>query len=85
MAREAVTGDFFLTEEFSNLDERSLRYLQRNLRRRTKFVNGFARSPFVLLPNEVLFGEVDQVDHRLRGDEEMLVQHFNLGEQVETD
>ena len=38
------------------------------------------RSPLVLLPNEVLFGKVDQVDHRLRGDEEVLVQHFDLKE-----
>ena len=49
-----------------------------------KLAAWFARSPLVLLPDEVLFGEVDQVDHRLRGDEEMLVQHFNLRVQFVT-
>ena len=55
-----------------------------NLRRQKNLQLKFARSPLVLLPEEVLFGEVDQVDHGLRGDEEMLVQHFNLREQFKT-
>ena len=35
-------------------------------------------SPLVLLPDEVLLGEVDQVDHRLGRDEQMFVQDFDL-------
>ena len=35
-------------------------------------------SPFVLLPYEVLLGEVDQVDHRFTGQEQVLVEHLNL-------
>ena len=53
-------------------------HLLHNLRRQKNLQLKFARSPLVLLPEEVLFGEVDQVDHRLRSDEEMFVQHFNL-------
>jgi hypothetical protein len=34
--------------------------------------------PLVLLPDEVLLGQVDEVDHRLGRDEQMLVQNFNL-------
>ena len=55
-------------------------HLLHNLRRQKYLQLKFARSPLVLLPEEVLFGEVDQVDHRLRGDEEVLVQHFDLKE-----
>ena len=85
MAREAVKGNF-LRKEFSNLDERRLfsrKYLMQ-FATSEKLAACFARSPLVLLPDEVLFGEVDQVDHRLRGDEEMFVQHFNLQAQLET-
>ena len=34
--------------------------------------------PLVLLPDEVLLRQVDQVDHRLGGNEQMLVQNFDL-------
>ena len=34
--------------------------------------------PLVLLPDEVLLRQVDEVDHWLGRDEEMLVQNFNL-------
>ena len=34
--------------------------------------------PFVLLANVIFLGHVDQVDHRLGGDEQVLVQLFNL-------
>ena len=35
-------------------------------------------SPLVLLPDEVLLRQVDQVDHRLGRDEQVLVQNFDL-------
>ena len=69
----AMPGYLWSGEEFTNLG-----HLLHNLRRQKNLQLKFARSPLVLLPEEVLFGEVDQVDHRLRSDEEMFVQHFNL-------
>jgi len=38
------------------------------------------RQPLVLLPDEVLVGEVHQVDHRLGGQEQILIQRLNLKE-----
>ncbi len=39
-------------------------------------------SPLVLLPDEVLLGQVDQVDHGLGRDEQVLVQHLNLRSKI---
>lgn len=35
-------------------------------------------SPFVLFPDEILLGEIHQVNHRLGREEEVLIQHLDL-------
>ncbi len=42
-------------------------------------------SPLVLLPDEVLLGEVHQVEHGLRSDEQMLVQNLDLKYGIKVD